>query len=134
MIPGLGLAHSLLALAALLAIVAVSGDLLRALSVCRDIGAWIQAAAVWYWTRGRSKIGVVESLYGQFEVRTSEIGSTLLIDGLPQTGLPKRLAPGDSLEYGYLLELSLANASRTKGRWSWASEEGWPLRFWVCTT
>jgi spermidine synthase len=113
LVPGLGLARSLLALAALLAVAAAP-------AICRG-RCWLAAilllgslaASAWCWERqGQNR--VVESLYGQLEVRTSEIATTLRIDGLPQTGLPKRLAPGGALEYGYLLELSLAMRPGTR--------------------
>ena len=71
------------------------------------------AAAAWCWAH-HEQDRVTESLHGQLEVRTSPLATTLLIDGLPQTGLPRRLAPGDALEYGYLLELSLAMRPGTK--------------------
>jgi hypothetical protein len=43
---------------------------------------------------------VVQSQYGQLEVRDTALARILLIDGLPQTGMPARLAPGDGVRYG----------------------------------
>jgi hypothetical protein len=50
---------------------------------------------------------VMQSRYGQLEVRSTELGQVLLIDGLPQTGLPADVLPGEGLRRGYLLEAAL---------------------------
>jgi spermidine synthase len=105
--PAVGLARSLLALAAVLTMTALPGGIRgrRRLAVVFALG--LLAAAAWLWTRhGQDR--VIQSLHGQLEVRSGQLATTLFIDGLPQTGLPRRLAPGDALGYGYLLELSLA--------------------------
>jgi len=49
--------------------------------------------------------------YGQIEVRGSP-ASLLLIDGLPQAGIPAELAPWDGLRQGYLLEVALSICSQ----------------------
>jgi len=49
----------------------------------------------------------VQSSYGQLEIHDTGLSRVLLIDGLPQTGLPAQFAPGDGLRYGYLLEVAL---------------------------
>jgi len=51
---------------------------------------------------------VVESPYGQLEVREDLGEKRLLVDGLPQTSLPAGpVTPGDALRHGYLLELAI---------------------------
>jgi predicted membrane-bound spermidine synthase len=106
-LPGLGIRRCYLCLAALLALAGMpavwpqrrwrAGGVLWALLVA--------VAVCWY----RSEPGTVEqSRYGQIEVHDTPTARILLIDGLPQTGLPADLMPGDGLRYGYLLEAALA--------------------------
>ncbi len=113
LVPAFGLARSLLVLAALLA-VAAAPAIVRGRCRLAAIFALVSlAAAAWCWAH-HEQDRVTESLQGQLEVRTSPLATTLLIDGLPQTGLPKQLAPGDALKFGYLLELSLVMRPGTK--------------------
>ena len=107
LLPALGIERSLLALAAVVAGAAVPVAFCGRARFAALVALGTIGIAVWCWAR-HSSTGVVESYYGQLEVRTSEIDKTLTIDGLPQTGLPRRLAAGEALEYGYLLEVSLA--------------------------
>ena len=113
LLPGLGLARSFLCVALLL-----SGTALP--------GAWAQrrwlgglflltclVSAAWCWGR-QQQDGVAESLHGQLEVRSTALASVLLIDGLPQTGMPERLMPGEALRQGYLLEIALTMRPRTQ--------------------
>ena len=111
--PAFGLARSLLALAALLAAAAAPAIVRGRCRLAAIVAIGSLAAAAWCWAHQEQDC-VTESLLGQLEVRTSPLATTLLIDGLPQTGLPRRLAPGDALECGYLLELSLAMRPGTK--------------------
>ena len=47
-------------------------------------------------------------------MHTNDVATVLTIDGLQQTAVPKPLAPGDALGYGYLLELVTAMRPDTK--------------------
>ena len=51
----------------------------------------------------------IESQYGRIEIRRTDEGQVLLIDGLPQTGLPRDavIAPWEGLRHGYLVETAL---------------------------
>jgi spermidine synthase len=113
LLPGLGLARSFLSVALLL-----TGSALP--------GAWVQrrwlvgillltslVCAGWCWGR-QAQDGVLESLHGQLEVRSTASGRVLLIDGLPQTGFPEQLVPGEALRQGYLLEIALTLRPRTQ--------------------
>lgn len=110
--PAVGLARSLLALAAVLAAAALP-------AAFRGRHGWRRSAR-WDRLPRRPVAGcdeqnrVIQSLHGQLEVRSDPLATTLLIDGLPQTGLPEHLAPGDALGYGYLLEMSLPTRPAAK--------------------
>ena len=90
LVPGLGLTRSFLSIAALLAV--------TALSVIWCARSWFAAMAslaalaliMWCWERQKPDC-VIESLYGQLEMRTTDTAKTLMIDGLPQTGCPSGL-------------------------------------------
>ncbi|MGA1794275.1 MAG: spermidine synthase [bacterium] len=107
LIPSMGLSRSFLVIAVGLAFVAIPalwperrwfGAI--ALVVCLASGAWC-----WQRPVGQTSI---ESFYGQLEVHETESGRVLLVDGLPQTGMPDQIMPGDGLRHGYLLEAALA--------------------------
>ena len=105
LIPSLGLERSFLMLAAILAAAAIPAVWrgrcwLAALLILASI-----AFAVWCQHRA-AQSHVVESFYGELEVQTNDVATVLTIDGLQQTAVPKRLAPGDAIGYGYLLELA----------------------------
>lgn len=113
LLPGLGLTRSLLVVAVLLAGTALPGAWTERRWWAGLLLLASLASAGWCW--GRPAQGrVVESLYGQLEVRTTPSARVLLIDGLPQTGLPGQLAPGEALRQGYLLEIALAMRPRTQ--------------------
>ena len=106
LLPELGIARSYLLLAALLALVATPAVWPRrrwaaALVVLTSL---LLAAVCWY---RHSPGPALQSRYGQLEVQSTEAGKVLLIDGLPQTGLPADLSPLDGLRHGYLLEAAL---------------------------
>ena len=92
LIPWFGLARSLLALATLLAVGAVLTTCRGRRRVAAILAIGALAATGLYWGE-HGQYRIVESLYGELEIRHSELADTLLIDGLPQTGLPKQLAP-----------------------------------------
>ena len=106
LIPAVGLARTFVVLAFALALAAVpacvrpvrpAGLVLLALAALAGIARW----------PGGVSARVVESPYGQIEVRGDATERRLLVDGLPQTSLPPgEIAPGDALRRGYLLELA----------------------------
>ena len=123
LVPCLGLARSYLLLGVFLAGMAVPAvwqrrRWLAALLVLLTLGSagvcWLRHTAVGGYgirTYPPSRGKVIQSRHGQLEVRRTEAGRLLLIDGLPQTGLPGELTvtgilPGDGLRYGYLLEVA----------------------------
>jgi spermidine synthase len=107
LLPGLGLTRCYLFLAGLLAV--------AALPAARHGRHWAAGmvllvllgmiAVCW---RRHPPEAIVQSQYGQLEVRDIGLSRVLLVDGLPQTGLPEALAPGEALRCGYLLEAALA--------------------------
>jgi spermidine synthase len=108
LIPALGLARTFVVLSFALALAAVPACVWP---VARPAGLVILAVAglagIARWP-GAVSAGVVESPYGQIEVRADSTGKRLLVDGLPQTSLPPgETAPRDALRHGYLLELAL---------------------------
>jgi hypothetical protein len=113
LLPTVGIARSYLVVAALLAVVALPAALRRRrwLALLLIVGGL--AAAAWGWQRADPG-PIVQSCFGQIEVDKTETASVLLIDGLPQTGMPADLAPGDGLRYGYLLEMALVLRPRTQ--------------------
>jgi spermidine synthase len=123
-LPALGIARCYLAVAggllaiAMPAVVAqrrwIAGFLALA-TLGGGILAWCSKAASGDETdTGRHEERVVQSLYGQVELRERDEGSLLVIDGLPQTGLPGRVEPWDGLRSGYLLEAALLNGNRPR--------------------
>ncbi len=113
LLPGLGLARSFLCVAVLLAGTALPGALMERRWLAGLLLLTSLASAAWCWAR-QQRDGVVESLYGQLEIRTTTSARVLLLDGLPQTALPERLVPGEALRQGYLLEIALTMRPRTK--------------------
>lgn len=111
LLPELGLARSYLLVSGLLAVATVPAvcQQRRWLAALLVLASLALAGVCWHrYEPGR----VIQSRHGQLEVETSETGHVLLIDGLPQTGLPTELLdagflPGDGLRYGYLLEVAL---------------------------
>jgi SAM-dependent methyltransferase len=106
LLPAFGIARSYLMAAGVLAVAAlpVAWPRRRWLAAAALLAMAALAAVRWHY---RTEPPVVQSLYGQLEVRTQDAGSVLLIDGLPQTGLPAQVRRGDGLRHGYLLELAL---------------------------
>ncbi len=106
LLPLFGLTKSYLVLAGLLALAAfpavwpnrrwpAAGVLLALLGLI---------AICWYCHQPDA---AVQSSYGQLEIHVTGLSRVLLIDGLPQTGLPAQLVAGDGLRCGYLLETAL---------------------------
>jgi len=106
LLPELGISRSYLLVAVVLALTALPAAWpqrrwLAALVLAASL-AW--AAVCWY----RCEPGrIIQSQFGQLEVRSVEDTRILLIDGLPQTAVPAQLWPGDGLRHGYLLEAAL---------------------------
>lgn len=108
LLPAVGLSRSYLAVAAVLATSALMVALRpRRQWFCAALAAAVLIAAAVLAFRA-APTGVIQSPYGQIEVRTDGPMRVLLIDGLPQTGLPSEVAPGEALHHGYLLEAALA--------------------------
>ena len=105
LLPGVGLTRSYLCVGLLLAGTALPGVWAERRWASGLLLVISLALAAWCW--GRPRDGVVESLYGQLEVRDSALTRLLLIDGLPQTAMPEGLTPGEALRQGYLLEIAL---------------------------
>lgn len=107
LLPRVGLARSYLLTAALLAVAALPPAWLKRRWAALLLTAALLAVVGFCWFRYQPE-GVIQSVHGQLEVQDTETGHVLLIDGLPQTGLPGgTLRPGDGLRYGYLLEAAL---------------------------
>ena len=113
LLPGVGITRSLLLLAATLALVAIPGAC-RQRRRFRALAAAISLlAVVLCWCRYVPK-EIIQSHHGQLEIETTPSGSVLRIDGLPQTGLPDEIRPGDGLWHGYLLEAALMMRPQTR--------------------
>jgi MFS family permease len=106
LLPGLGLMRSYLTIAGILALAAFPAVWPKRRWAVAGILLVLLFLAVICWNR-QPESKAVQSVYGQLEVRNIGLSRVLLIDGLPQTGLPKKLAPGDALRSGYLLEAAL---------------------------
>lgn len=108
LLPVIGLTRSYLVVAVLLAVAA--GPVVlperRWLAGLLAAGAIVASAALWMRTPTAK---IIQSRYGQIEIRTTDEQKVLLIDGLAQTAipLPDAVACWDGLHHGYLLELSL---------------------------
>lgn len=99
LLPELGLTRSYLLLAGVLALAAMPATWpkRRWLAALVILAALAMAAVCWC----RHESGrVIQSRYGQLEVRKTETGRLLLIDGLPQTGLPAELRPATGCGMG----------------------------------
>jgi len=106
LLPGVGLTRSYLAVAGLLALAAVPAVWPQRRWLAAGVLLALLTAVAVCWYRHRPG-AVVQSRYGQLEVRDTGMSRVLLIDGLPQTGLPAELMPGEALRCGYLLEAAL---------------------------
>ncbi len=106
LLPALGLTRGYLVVACLLGVAAVAGVVANRRWIAGAILLAAAAAAVFVWL-ARTDQNVIHSPYGQIEVRRSNGGCVLLVDGLPQTGLSGQIAPGQGLRRGYLLEVAL---------------------------
>ena len=106
-LPALGLARSYLAIAGLLALAGIPAiwPQRRWLAGVVLLILLVVVAVCWH---GHKPEAIVQSCYGQLEVCDTPTARILLIDGLPQTGLPSNVMPGDGLRHGYLLEMALA--------------------------
>jgi len=106
LVPTFGLARSLLSIAGALVLAAAPALWPERRRTAALLLLAASAAVVACW--GRQAAGrAVESRYGQLEVRSNALYVVLHSDGMPQTGMPQQLRPGDALRYGYLLELAL---------------------------
>jgi spermidine synthase len=106
LVPGCGLACSFILLAAVLAVAALPAVWHQRRWLAGLVLLASFAMMAWSWV-GPEESHVVESLFGQLEVRKNAVAKVLIIDGMQQTGLPTGLEPGDALRHGYLLELAL---------------------------
>jgi SAM-dependent methyltransferase len=107
LIPAIGLGRTFVVLSFLLGLAAVPACVRPARPAGLIVLAVAGLAGVARWP-GAVSAGVVESPYGQIEVREELGEKRLLVDGLPQTSLPAgSVTPGDALRHGYLLELAL---------------------------
>jgi hypothetical protein len=102
-VPSLGLTRSYLSCAGLLALAGMPAVWPQRRWLAGGVLLASLAAVAVCWGRQRPDV-LVQSRYGQLEVRETPTARILLIDGLPQTGLPADLVPGGGLRYGYLLE------------------------------
>jgi len=106
LLPALGLTRGYLVVACLLAVAAIPGVIAHRRWIAGAILLAAAAAAIFVWL-GRTDRDVIHSPHGQIEVRRSNGGRVLLIDGMPQTALCGTIRPGQGLANGYLLELAL---------------------------
>lgn len=101
MLPAIGISASFFGFAALLAL--TSAFVMRKKWVGPGIGLVMICAAVW----GACQTdGTIQSRYGQIEVRRDST-RVMLIDGLPQAGIPENIEPWSGLHQGYMLEAAL---------------------------
>lgn len=107
-LPAFGLSRSYLSIAAVLALAALLLLLVwgRKSWGCTGFALACLAAVLVFWSIV-SGPGVVQSPYGQIEIRPTNGRPVLLIDGLPQSGLPEVILPREGLHRGYLLEVAL---------------------------
>jgi len=106
LLPALGLARCYQLLACLAAVAAIPAAARDRRWIPLGIGAFVAVLSVVLaaWPRGDD---VIQSRYGQLEIRTIGGTPTLLIDGMPQTAMPDHVRRWGGLERGYLLELAL---------------------------
>ena len=105
-LPSLGLTRSYLLLAAALALLGMPAIWPQKRWLVGGVLLALLTAAAVCWRQHKPDTAV-QSSYGQLEVRDTPTARILLMDGMPQTGLPSNLASGDGLRYGYLLEGAL---------------------------
>lgn len=105
-LPGLGLTRSYLCFAGLLALAGLPATWPQRRWLAGSVLWALLAVAAACWCL-RKPDAVVQSWYGQLEIVDTPTARMLLIDGLPQTGLPADLVRGDGLKCGYLLEAAL---------------------------
>ena len=105
-LPAVGISRSYLAAAVLLIIAALPAVIIQRRWVVAVLGLMTLVAAVSLWPAGR-KPGTIQSRYGQIEVRPDGTDAkTLLINGLPQTGMRGPIEQWAGLKQGYLLEVA----------------------------
>ena len=107
LLPRLGLTRSYLVVAGLLVVAAAPAvwPQRRWLAAVCLLASVVLIGACW---RRPPSNTVIQSRYGQIEVIKNDLGCVLMIDGLPQTGIPAEIHPGDGLRHGYLLELAIS--------------------------
>lgn len=106
LLPALGLTRSYLLVSGALATAAIPAALGARRWVAGGLALAVLATTAVLWAQ-RTDAGVIQSAYGQIELRRLDGGRVLLIDGLPQSGLTGEIAPGEGLRHGYLLEMAL---------------------------
>jgi predicted membrane-bound spermidine synthase len=116
LLPHCGIARSYLLLSMALAgsalpLATARRQLLTALLLAAVLGS-----AAWC-AQARPPSEPLQSQFSELEIVANRETKLLLIDGLPQTGLPAPatragLRPGEGLRYGYLLEAALLTARR----------------------
>ena len=106
LLPAVGLARTYLLIAAALTVAALvgAGAFRRWTALAFALAILVAALICWVLIGSPS---VVQSRYGQIEVRRTEDGTVMLIDGMPQTGIVGQVERGDGLRHGYLLEAAL---------------------------
>lgn len=102
LLPAIGISASYFGFAALLALTSAF-VMTRRKWVGAGIGLIMIGGATW---GARQSDGTIQSRYGQIEVRR-EATRVMLIDGLPQAGIPEVIEPWSGLGQGYLLETAL---------------------------
>ena len=107
LLPAVGLSRTYIGAGGVLVIAAVPAICRARRWFCAALAVACLTAAACGWLRGAPR-SVIQSAYGQVEVRTIGEARVLLVDGLPQTGLVGVLAPWEALQYGYLLEAALS--------------------------
>lgn len=112
-LPAVGIARSYLILAAALALTAGPAAAARRRWLAGLVALLILLAVVALWLFA-PRPDVIQSRYGQIEVRRDEASATLLIDGLPQTGMRGPIEPWAGLRHGYLLEAAVMFADRPR--------------------
>ncbi len=112
-LPRIGIAGCYLFIAAALVVTALPSAIFRRRWASSVILLLILVSAVMFWPHSASP-NVIQSRYGQIEVRSSEDGAVLLIDGLPQTGIVGSIEQWAGLREGYLLEAALLFADQPR--------------------
>ncbi len=113
-LPGLGIARCYLLLAFALALVSTPLAWAQRRWLAASVALAAMAAAAALWVSRPADGRIVQSRYGQIELRREPAGATLLIDGLPQTGLIEPVRQWAGLRQGYLLEMALGWAENPR--------------------